>query len=150
MHLIIYFILPFLYQESIPFKPAEEYEFKLDYEFRNKAGIDRFEVDWSNTKKYSDGTLPYVTIRFKLLKLADSEERVKVIDNLGHRIYSKKANTSNEVEIEMGFTDDLKDHISVYGFDVIFYSKQKDVSRINIYVEEDGSFLINGEKRGKF
>lgn len=150
MHLIIYFLLPFLFQDSIPFKSAEEYEFKLDYEFRNKPGIDRFEVDWSNTQKYSGGTLPYVTIRFKLLKLSDSEERVKIIDNLGHRIYSKKANTDNEVEIEMGFTDDLKDHISVYGFDVIFYSKQMDVSRINIYVEEDGSFMINGEKRGKF
>ncbi len=150
MYLIIYFLLPLFIQEGVPFKPKDEYEFTLDYQFRNKAGVDRFEVDWSSTKKYSEGTLPFVTIKIKLLKLSEEEERAKIITNLGHRIYSRKASLDNEIEIEMGFTDDLKDHISVFEYDVIFFSKRNDVSRINLYVDEDGSFLINGEKRGKF
>jgi len=147
---VIYFLLPFLLQESVPFKPTEEYEFTLNYEFRNKPGIDRFEVDWSNMQKYSEGTLPYAKIKIKLLKLSEEEERVKIINNLGHRIYSRKASLDTDIEVELGFTDDLKDHISVFEYDIIFFSKRNDVSRINLYVEEDGSFLVNGEKRGKF
>lgn len=150
MHLMIYFILPWFFQESVPFKPSEEYEFTLSYEFRNKPGIDRFEVDWSNTQKYSEGTLPYAKLKIKLLKLSEEEERAKIVTNLGHRIYSRKASIDTPIEVELGFTDDLKDHVSAFEYDIIFFSKRKDVSRINLYVEEDGSFLVNGEKRGKF
>ena len=147
---ILYFLLLFSVQESTPFKPESEYEFKLNYEFRNKAGIDRFKVDWSNTQKYSEGTLPFATLTIKLLKLSDEEEKAKIITNNGHRIYSRKVSLDTDIVLEMGFTDDLKDHIDVYEYDVIFFSRNKDVSRINVYVDLEGNFLINGVKKGKF
>ena len=150
VYLIIYFFTSFLLQKGVPFKPDDEYEFKLNYEFRNKAGIDRFTVDWSNTQKYSEGTLPFATLTIKLLKLSPEEEKAKIITNEGHRIYSRKANLESDIILEMGFTDDLKDHISVYEYDIIFFSKNNDISRINVYVDEEGNFLINGNKRGKF
>lgn len=150
MHLIVYFLMPFLFQESTPFKPDDEYQFTLNYEFRNKAGIDRFAVDWSNTQKYSEGTLPFATVTIKPLVLSKEEEKAKIITNLGHRIYSRKASTDTDIVIEMGFTDDLKDHISVYEFDIIFFSGKRDVSRINLFVDKEGTFFINGNKRGKF
>lgn len=150
MKVLIYFLIPFLWQESTPFKPADEYGFTLNYEFRNKAVSDRFKVDWSNQLQYSDGTLPFATITIKPLKLSQDEERVKIITNLGNRIYSRKAAVDNDIVIEMGFTDDLKDHIDVFEYDVIFFSGRKETSRINLFVDRDGNFLINGEKRGKF
>lgn len=150
MTLLFYFLIPLLWQESTPFKPAEEYEFTLNYEFRNKAVSDRFAVDWSNQLQYSDGTLPFATLTIKPLKLSSQEERVKIITNLGNRIYSRKASLDTDIVVEMGFTDDLKDHISVFEFDIIFFSGRNEVSRINLYVDRDGNFLINGEKRGKF
>lgn len=150
MQLIVYFLIPFIFQDSLPFKPDSEFEFTLTYEFRNKPGIDRFEVDWSNTQKYSEGTLPFATITIKLLKLSEEEERAKIITNLGNRIYSRKASLDTEIVVELGFTDDLKDHVGVFMYDIIFFSKRNDVSRINLYVDEAGTFFINGNKRGKF
>ncbi len=150
MQLIVYFLLSFLVQDSIPFKPDSEFEFTLNYEFRNKPGIDRFEVDWSNTQKYSGGTLPFATVTIKLLTLSEDEERAKVITNLGNRIYSRKADLDTEIVVDMGFTDDLKDHVGAYLYDIVFFSKRNDVSRINLYVDEEGTFFINGNKRGKF
>lgn len=150
MHLILYFLSLFFIQESTPFKPDDEYEFKLNYEFRNKPGIDRFTVDWSNTQKYSEGTLPFATVTIKLLKLSNEEEKAKIITNEGHRIYSRKASLDTDIVVEMGFTDDLKDHVSVYEYDIIFFSKKGEASRINLYVDKEGSFFINGNKRGKF
>lgn len=150
MQVFAFLLLPVLLQQSVPFKPAEEYSFRLDYQFRNKAGIDRFEVDWSNTQKYSEGTLPYLTVHIKPLKLSDDEDRVRIVNNRNERIYSRKASLDEEIQIEMGFTDDLKDRTAPFEFNVFFTSKKVDISRINLFVDEDGFFYINGEKRGKF
>ena len=149
-HSFAFLLLGVLLQQSVPFKPSDEYSFRLDYQFRNKAGIDRFEVDWSNTQKYSEGTLPYLIVHIKLLKLSAEEERVKIVNNRNERIYSRKASLDDEIEIEMGFTDDLKDRTAPYDFNVFLTSKKLNVSRINLFVDEDGTFYINGEKRGKF
>ena len=51
----------------------------------------------------------------------------------------------------MGFTDDVKAHVSPYEISIIFASKEKkEISRIHLLIQEDGTFLVNGEKRGKF
>ncbi len=144
MYLILILLFPFFLQDQVPLKPGDEFEFKLDYEFRTKPGGD------GKPGGFAAGKLPYVEIRITPIKLSKDEERVRITNNLGHRIYSRKASTNTEILIDMGFTDDLKDHISVYAFDIVFFSKSGDTSRINLFVEEDGTFLINGEKQGKF
>ena len=150
MHWFTFLVLPVLFLQSVPFKPSEEYSFRLDYQFRNKAGIDRFEVDWSNTQKYSEGVLPYLIVHLKPLKLAANEERVRIVNNRNQRVYSRKAVQDEEIPIEMGFTDDLKDRTAPYEFNIYFTSKKVDISRINLFVDEEGTFYVNGEKRGKF
>ncbi|HNP07717.1 MAG TPA: hypothetical protein PKN99_08815 [Cyclobacteriaceae bacterium] len=143
MYLIL-ILLSFLLQDQVPLKPSDEFIFKLDYEFRTKPGGD------GKPGGFAAGKLPYAEIRITPTKLSDSEERVRITNNLGHKIYSRRAVVDNEMVIDMGFTDDLKDHISVYAFDIVFFSKKGDESRITLFVEEDGTVLINGEKHGKF
>ncbi|MEQ8362896.1 MAG: hypothetical protein RH948_08510 [Cyclobacteriaceae bacterium] len=143
MHFII-ILLSILLQDQVPPKPADEFAFQLDYEFRTKPGGD------DKPGGFAAGKLPYAEIRITPTKLSESEEKVKITNNLGHRVYSRKAALNNEIVIDMGFTDDLKDHISVYAFDIVFFSKRGDTSRITLFVEEDGTVLVNGVKRGKF
>jgi len=50
----------------------------------------------------------------------------------------------------MGYTDDIKGRVTEHEYTVYFLSKdKKPVSRIVIYFQEDGTFLVNGEKRGR-
>jgi len=141
---LILILLSSLLQDQVPLKPSDEFTFTLDYEFRTKPGGD------GKPGGFAAGKLPYAEIRITPSKLSDDEERARITNNLGHKLYSRKAAVGNEMLIDMGFTDDLKDHISIYGFDIVFFSKRGDVSKITIYVEEDGTVLINGEKQGKF
>ncbi|MEP2669559.1 MAG: hypothetical protein ABJH04_11215 [Cyclobacteriaceae bacterium] len=143
MYLILV-LVPFLFQDQIPLKPNDEFTSSLDYEFRTKPGGD------GKPGGFAAGRLPYAEIRITPTKLSEEEEKVRVTNNLGHRIYSRKAVENKELVIDMGFTDDLKDHISVYAFEIVFFSKGGDTSKITIFVQEDGTVLINGEKKGKF
>lgn len=152
-------------QDQVPFKPAEEFEFKLKLEFRPKPTLeeepdighilykmksDNASVIEANKQTYDPTTLPYASLTIKPLKLSTEEERVRVVDNLGNRLYNRKATLEDPIEFEMGYVDDLKDHISPYQFEVIFYTRRKEVSRIFIYSDKDGNLIINEEIRDKF
>lgn len=168
MPLIIYFLyslFPFYQQDKIPFKPAEEFEFELKLAFRPKPALeeeadaghilykmksDNASVIEANKQTYDPTTLPFATIVIKPTKLSSEEDRARVVDNLSNRLYNRKATLDTPIEFEMGFTDDLKDHISPYMFDVIFFTKRKEASRINLYFDADGNLIINNEIRGKF
>lgn len=168
MPAIIYFlfsVLPLYQQDEIPYKPAEEFEFELKLEFRPKPTLeeepdighilykmksDNASVIEANKVTYDPTTLPFATMVIKPTKLSAEEDRVRVADNLDNRLYNRKATLDTPIEFEMGFTDDLKDHISPYKFEVIFFTKRKEVSRIYLYFDGDGNLIINEEIRGKF
>lgn len=168
MPLILYLLLFNLSgtdQDSIPFKPAEEFEFELKLELRPKPGLeeepdvghiiykmksDNASVIEANKQTYDPTTLAYASMSIKPLKLSDDEERVRVADNLGNRLYNRKATLEDRIEFEMGFVDDLKDHISPYQFEVIFFTKRREVSRVFVYSDKDGNLIINEEIRDKF
>ena len=91
---MINIFLSLFYQEIIPFKPLDEFKIEVKYEFRNKPPIEQEPiVEWSNNKtpEYVRSSLPFAKITIQLLKLSSDEERVRVINNLGNRIYSKKS-----------------------------------------------------------
>jgi hypothetical protein len=45
----------------------------------------------------------------------------------------------------------MKDGVTPNAYNVVFYNKEKkQTSRIHLSVIEDGTFFVNGEKRGKF
>jgi hypothetical protein len=165
---IIYFLFHILIipsQDEIPFKSAHEFEFELNLEFRPKPSLDE-EVELgnimykmksdnasiiaANKQTYDPATLPYASLMIRPTKLSSGEDRVRVVDNLNNRLYNRKTSLDVAIEFEMGYTDDLKDHISPYQFEVIFYSKRKEASRILVYFDKDGNLIINEEVRGKF
>jgi hypothetical protein len=55
------------------------------------------------------------------------------------------------VQLEVGFTDDVKDRVTPHHYFLTLVSPKKtETSKIEILIEEDGTFFVNGEKRGKF
>jgi hypothetical protein len=85
------------------------------------------------------------------LKLDPEEVKVRIVDNKMKVVYNRKVKQDEIVPFVMGFTDDMKDRVTAHEFTVIFMtSAKKELSRILITVNEDGTFLVNDEKRGKF
>ena len=155
---ITLYVLAYFFQGAeIPFKPKDEFEVLIDYQFKQRAATDPYTIDFTETKEertkkqYGGGIRPYLILSIKLLKLSDKEVKVRALNNDGKLILNKKVSTDDLLKIDMGFTDDLKDRVGPYEINLIFYSRDKlETSRINMLVEENGNFLINGDIRGKF
>jgi hypothetical protein len=155
MNYLLLFLI--LFQSEVPFKPKEEFEIKLNYEFKQKTStVDYNKVDFTETKgeraKSSvSGLLPYLTLNIKLIKLPNGEVKIKGLDHTGRSILNKKVMEGDVVQMVLGFTDDLKDRVNSHEYNVYLINKdKKEVNRIYLLVGEDGTFTINGEKKGKF
>lgn len=155
MSILILFI-SFLFQEEVPYKPSEEFDLKLNFEFKDRGvGRNPNKIDMDLTlKEYEktrgSGLLPYLYINLKVLTQQPNEIRVKVIENGSKNVLSKKIDTSTILKLDLGFTDDIKDRVGPYEYTVVFLNEDKDpVSRIVIYFEKDGTYLVNGQNRGK-
>jgi hypothetical protein len=153
----LYFLIYFFQATEVPFKPKDEFEVLIDYQFKQRPSIDPFIVTFSESKEnqiqkqYGDGVRPYLILTIKLVKLSDLEVKVKALNNDRKVILNKKVSTGELLKIDMGFTDDIKDWIGPYEVNVMFYTRDKvETSRIKMIVEESGNFLVNGEIRGKF
>ena len=155
---ILYFSVLFYQQQAeVPNKPFAEFEIQIDYQFKtlpfgNANTIDFDEKQGVHDKKqYGIGLRPYLNLNLKLLKLSDQEVKVRAVNNLGHAIFNKKVKSGETLRIVMGFTDDVKARVSPYEISIMFSSKEKkEVSRIYLLIREDGTFMVNGEIRGKF
>ncbi|MFZ5973623.1 MAG: hypothetical protein ACOYXA_18725 [Bacteroidota bacterium] len=141
-------------QPDIPYKSNDEFALEVKLELRPKP-IDRYTVDYTETvdqrNRKLGGDLPYLIVKIKYKKLADNEVRVKGYNNARHMICNKKAEPDLEVKLNLGFTDDLKDRVSPHEFMIYTLDdRKKEVAQIHMVVQEDGTFLVNGEVRGKF
>jgi hypothetical protein len=140
---------------DLPYKPKEEFEIKLDYKFKQRPSSDRTVVHMDETvgekeKRISTDMLPYLILNVKVLKL-NEEVKMKISNNLGQRVFSKKVEEGTIVPLDVGFTADIKDRVSPHEYILTFVNAEKNAtSRIVIFVDKDGSFLVNGEKRGRF
>jgi len=142
-------LLLFFQKTEIPYKPNDEFEVKLDYQLKQKPISDRFSIDYYDTKE--GGMLPYLILNIRPLKLSEHEVKAKIIDNKERVIFNRKTTVNDVLKIDIGYTDDAKDRVTSYKFNIIFLSSdKKEVSRIYILIEEDGTFLVNEEVRGKF
>ena len=160
-HLSLYLllVLPGLVWQSevVPYKPSEEFQLELDFKFKQRPVNDPSVFNYTETrgehdkKQYAAGPLPYLLINCKILKLADGEVRVRVINGKGDVVVSKKAEAGSEFKIDLGYTDDMKDRVSPYEYNIFFLSaRKKELSRIHMLIQEDGTFMVNEENRGKF
>jgi hypothetical protein len=149
-------LISFFAMQELPLKPKEEFDVKLDYQFRNRPAQDINSVHYDETRKeherrVSTAPLPYLTLNVRILKLSGEETKVKVTNNLTTRAFSRKVEEGTVFPLVVGFTDDVKDRVSAHNYVITFLSPKKtETSKIEILIEEDGTFLVNGEKRGKF
>lgn len=145
------FLLSFLLQERyIPYKPNEQFELKLDYSFKPRPAQDPNTVDLTKKNTSYSGPLPFLAIEFKTIKLEEGETRLKIIKNGGDPVLSKKIQEQQVVKFDMGFTADLKDRVQPNEYTLYFLTAdKKEKSKVVISVAQDGTFLVNEEKRGK-
>lgn len=146
-----------LLQTEAPYKASEEFKIELEYKFKPRPFAENSYIDLTETEREKDrrnsggNPLPYLILHLSFQQLSDKEIRVRVIDNNRKNKLSKKAEINKEYPLDLGFTDDMKDRVTPYEFVITLFSKDKeDISRIVLLVEQDGTFLVNGVRRGKF
>ena len=156
MKLTIIFLFAFALLQEIPVKPKEEFEIKLDYQFKNRPAQDLNSVHLDETRaehdrRVSTAPLPFLTLNIRMLKLSQDEVKMRVTNNLTPRVALRKVEEGTVVPLQIGFTDDVKDRVTAHAYTLtLLSSKKSETSKIEILIEEDCTFLVNGEKRGKF
>lgn len=143
-------------QEDIPFKPKDEFEVNLNFEFRQRPQADISKVEFNetqreHTRRSSTGPLPYLRLNLSVLKVGEGEFRLRVIKNTDtHATSARKLEQGMQVKLDLGYTDDIKDRISAYEYIAYFLSDdKKPLTRVVIYFDKDGTYYVNGEKRGR-
>jgi hypothetical protein len=150
------FFLPllfFLFQSDVPFKPNKEFEVNTKYELKAKPTSDDPQIVFEtqeNKRTSGSDMLPFLTLNLKVKKWAAGVTQIRISDVQGKTYLKKKPSTDASYPFEMGYVDDMKDKVGPSKFIVSFHKEKQVVEQITIEVEEDGTFLVNGERRGKF
>lgn len=141
----------FLFQDQTPYKANDEFELKLDLQFKQRPKSEtKIELDHHRTLPNSGMSAPYLYLHLKVLKAIPEEVRIKVLKNNSQILLSRKFDPKVVLKLDLGFTDDIKDRVSAYQYLITFLSKEKsELSKIEIFFETDGTYVVNGEKRGK-
>ena len=143
-------ILTFLFQDDAPYKSNDEFELKLDLQFKQRPKSET-KVEFDRRTLPTGGmNAPYLYLSLKVLKVTPEEVRIKVLKNNTQTLLARKFDPNVVLKLDLGFTDDIKDRVTAHQYLITFLSKEKSVlSRIEIFFETDGTYLVNGEKRGK-
>ncbi|MEJ7645575.1 MAG: hypothetical protein WKF87_13355 [Chryseolinea sp.] len=155
MNLLLFCLALLLAQDEIPFKANEDFEVKLNFEFKERTRPDPSRVELGQTAKeyersHASGPLPYLYLNLRVLKQYPEEIRMRVVKNGEKIVLNKKFDLSTVVKLDLGFTDDIKDRVSAYEYTILFLKENKQpVSKVVVYFHEDGTYLVNGQVRGK-
>jgi hypothetical protein len=152
---VLLVLCPFVFIQDVPLKPSDEYELRIDYSFQARPATDKNKIEFNEEefkRKTMAGQLPHLRIEVKPTKLNANELRYRVVNSRGDLMASgKKVSVESIIKINIGFIDDVKDKIAPNEYTVYFLDNSKnEVSRILMVIQEDGTFLVNGERRGKF
>jgi hypothetical protein len=137
-------------QDSLPYKPNEEFEAKIDLSFKQRESDDTntFRFQESHKKMTMGVPIAFLAINFKVLKVG-REVKVKVIRGRDEKTSKIKIGTL--IKLELGFIEDVKSNEEPMKVILHFINDQKkEVNQVTFEVATDGTFLVNGEKRGKF
>lgn len=154
IHLLL--ILAICFFQDVPLKPFDEFDIRLEYEFRSHPGPDHNTVVLGDVaqiyrRRAGEGVLPYLILHITPLKLDHENMRVRVSTLADERVLQKRVEINSDFTLDMGFTDDMKDRVTPHHYTLTFLDAGKQpVDKIVISIAEDGSFFVNGEKRGKF
>lgn len=136
---------------DVPYRAKDDFQIELKYNFKERPGKETTIAWESQPAKVKSGPLPYLIVNVKILNPKAEEIRFRCEDNVGKVWFNKKAEKSLSYEIDMGYIDDVKDRITPYRYVVSAMTEdRKAINNIELLVQEDGTFLVNGEKRGKF
>jgi len=155
MKFAIALVFLFLFQDNVPFKPKDEFEIKLSFEFkeRDRPSANRIDMDISQKeyqKNQASGPLPYLYLNLRVLQPRPEEVRIKIVENGRNSVMNKKFDAKTVLKLDLGFTDDIKDRVGPYEYRIFLLNHEKEpVSMITIDFQEDGTYLVNGEVRGK-
>jgi len=138
-------------QDDVPFMPADQFESKIEMAFKKRVSGD------PNTYTFSDGTQPkkttdkpiaFLVINFELLRAA-GEVKVKVINGQSERV--SRINAGTTMKLEIGFIEDVTNGSEGVERVLLFLNdEKKPIRKVVFKIAEDGSYFVNGEKRGKF
>lgn len=150
VHLISFLLL--LQASDVPFRAKDDFQVELKYNLKDRPAKDATTVVWdADPGKKKTGLLPYLIVNIKILNPKAEEIRFRCQNNQGSVLFNKKAEKSLAYEIDMGYIDDVKDRVSPYQYTLYAMSEDKQaINKIELLVMEDGTFMVNGEKRGKF
>ena len=155
MNLVLFCLALLFSQDDVPYKATEDFEIKLNFEFKDRVRADVNRVELNQTAKeyertHASGPLPYLYLNLRMLKLYPEEVKMRVVKNEDKVVFNKKFDLSTLVKLDLGFTDDIKDRVSAYEYTILFMKDNKEpASKIVIYFHEDGTYLVNGQVRGK-
>jgi hypothetical protein len=151
--MLIFILFNLFLQDQVPTKPAREFEISTKYELRKKPVAEHSKIvfeEKANNRESGTDMLPYLIINLKVKKWATDVEQVRVVDSQGKQFLKKKQTDEGLYTWDMGYVDDIKDKVTSGKFIVQFLREKKPAEQIVILIEEDGTFLVNGERRGKF
>lgn len=147
-------LIQFLFQSpEVAYRNKEDYQVELKYDLRNRPTVEHNTVhlDPTGVKKPRTGMLPYLLVHITVLNVKAEETRFRCEDNTKHTVFNRKLSKASSFVIDMGFIDDIKDGLSPNDYSVYAVSTDREnLNRIHLKIEKDGTFLVNGEKRGKF
>jgi hypothetical protein len=147
MKLVVLILAVFLFQD-IPFKEKDQFDLKLNMQFKNRPTNP---LNAFPTQDKTDPTpLPYIILNLTVLKILEDESKVRVVDGTSTTLQTINLTRKANVVLDLGFAADIKDNISPQRYSVNFYSAEKQLMRtILIHFEKDGTYYVNGEKRGR-
>src|SRR5882724_4455280 len=130
-----YFLLIFIFfaqgkvaQDEIPFKPAEEFQAKVDLKFKYKpSGYDPNSYSNSGERldKLKNEMTSFLEVDIVQLKVKDEEVRILAIDSRGKNLFKKKTSPIPDLHFVMGFVADLKKQEVANEIVVYFLSAEK-------------------------
>jgi hypothetical protein len=150
MNALFTILLIFFIQDIAPYKPSDEFELKMNYELRPRPLPENNRIDFEERKNES-GMLPYLSLTLQVLKVQPGEDRIRIATNFKDQILNKKIKIGTGYSFDLGFTVDMKDRVKAHEYTILFQTsdRKQTISKIVINVGEDGSFLVNNEKRGR-
>lgn len=153
MNCSIFLLVLALFQE-VSFKPSSEFDIKINYEFKSRPAQDGNTIQLGvnrNVQQTSSGVLPYLELYVHFHTLPEEKTRMLISTNLDRRGTTKRVSIDSPYVLDLGFTVDMVDRVRAHEYTLTFLdTNKKPVDRILISIDEDGSFFVNGEKRGQF
>ena len=137
---------------DVPFLPADQFSYELDYSFKSKPAPSKDHVELGTYQTRHDATpLPYVKMTFEVILDVNDYAKYKLADNKSTSAKTKKIKSAKEIiNLDLGYAEDIKERVQADTYYIYFIGHDKEVKhRIAIAFDKDGNMLINNEKRGK-